>query len=197
MKKYFYTLFMAAFIISSMGFRGCGAFVEFINAVFNYQSREFFAQELSPTSEIYNIAVGENGAIYTSTGREPGPWIESQSGTTNSLNFVRSYNEFDSSVSCAVGNSGTLLVSHDKGISWVDHSIPGLASNLYSFDFLYTQDPLLNFVVCGDNGVVFKSSNNNGVYSWQQIVTNTTEKLNTIGAITSDYILWRERMVKY
>jgi photosystem II stability/assembly factor-like uncharacterized protein len=186
MKKHFYPIFITIVILLSFTLNGCDAFAEFLNAIFNYQATEFFASSLSARSEVYKIAVGENGAIYTATGREPGGWIESQSGTNRSLNFVRTNSSFLIPVSCAVGDSGTILVSNDKGISWVDHSIPGLTANLYSFDFLYTQVPFINFIVCGDNGVVYKSSNNNGVYSWQQIITNTTEQLNTIGAITQD-----------
>jgi|WetSurMetagenome_2_1015567.scaffolds.fasta_scaffold57536_2 photosystem II stability/assembly factor-like uncharacterized protein len=190
MKKHFYTLFMIAFIISSMGFRGCGGVVSFLEALFNYTAGGTIQGESPFGAEIYKIAVGENGAIFTSSGRESTNWIESQSGTTQSLNFVRTYYEPDSIVACAVGNSGTVLFSHDKGIHWSDHSIPALSENLNSFDFIYTKDDYLNIVVCGEAGIVYRSSNSNGVYTWQQVITTTTEKLNTIGAIGSDlYII--------
>lgn len=191
MKKYFYTLFMTAFIISSMGFRGCSILGTVIEELFTYYTTAGHSNslEVSGENEIYGIVVGENGAIYTNTGRESTTWIESFSGTTQSLNFVRTYYIIDSIVACAVGNSGTVLISRDKGINWSDHSIPALTTNLNGFDYLYTEDPYLNYVVCGDNGLVYKSSNTNGNYTWQQLTTNITEKLNTVGAITPDLYL--------
>ncbi|MFZ1520319.1 MAG: T9SS type A sorting domain-containing protein [Ignavibacteriaceae bacterium] len=187
MKKVFYLVFITFIVSSSFGFyRGCG-FLQYLTfSVLGHRSNILISYLEHGGTQIHQFAVGKNGAIFTSIGRDENVWSKSVSGTTQDLNFVRTNSSFLIPIACAVGDSGTVLVSNDKGISWVDHSIPGLTANLYSFDFLYTQVPFINFIVCGDNGVVYKSSNNNGVYSWQQIITNTTEQLNTIGAITQD-----------
>lgn len=187
MKKHFYPIFVVIVMLITFTFSGCDAFYEFLTAIMSYQAAGKWGVSQSLTdSSIYKIAVGENGAVYISSGREPSNWTESQSGTTKNLNFVRTYYDTDSIVACAVGNSGTVLISHDKGLTWEDHSIPAININLYGMDFINTSDTYLNLVVCGDAGTVYKSSNIGGVYTWHQIHTNPAQKFNTIGAIGSD-----------
>jgi photosystem II stability/assembly factor-like uncharacterized protein len=191
MKKYFYKVFFAAFIISAMGFRECGEDIIYIFKTLYYLAgwSEFsITEDGRIVNEIYSIAVGEGGAIYTRAESPPASWVESQSGTTQDLSFVRKYYHPDSLVACAVGNAGTVLISYDRGITWSDHSIPALSENLYSCDFIYTNDDYMNIVVCGESGVVYRLSNLGGIYTWQQITTNTTERLNTIAVYSDFYI---------
>jgi hypothetical protein len=192
MKKYLRIVFFIVFCFSAMGFRGCVLVNDFVEYLFNYHYNMLSrtsTEDGNIESELYSVAVGKAGAIYTRTGGPLAQWTESQSGTTQDLSFVRANPEMEL-VSCAIGNSGTVLLSQDNGITWSDHSIPTLSENLYSFDFIYTNDDYINIVVCGDAGSVYRSSNSNGVYSWQQVTTNASERLNSIGAILSDlYII--------
>ena len=189
MKKKFNIIFITFVVIATFGLSGC----DFINTLFRihlYSVTGVRQWNLPESNEEYHkIAVGKDGAIYTSIGRESNTWIESQSGTTKNLYFVKAFTEFGFFTSATVGDSGTVLVSSDTGITWTDRSIPGLSKNLYGFDFLYTQDPELNYVVCGDNGIIYKSSNTGGVYTWQQINPNRNKRLNTIADVYYDNII--------
>ncbi|MFI5406929.1 MAG: T9SS type A sorting domain-containing protein [Nitrososphaerales archaeon] len=187
MKKYLRVVFFAVFVFSAMGFRGCELLAEFIEGLFWYQATgEFDFQDASGENEIYGIAVGEGGAIYTRAGRPPAIWIESQSGITQRLNFVRVYRNPDSLIAYAVGDGGTVLLSRDKGFTWEDRSIPALSANLYGIDFFTFGANGTDAVVCGDGGVVYKATGSEGNFNWEQINPPTTERLNTIGTITSD-----------
>jgi photosystem II stability/assembly factor-like uncharacterized protein len=187
MKKYFHIVFFAVFIFSVMGFRGCGVLTEFIESLFIYHATgEFSLRNASGENEIYSIAVGDGGAIYTRAGRPPAAWVESQSGVTQRLNFVRVYSNPDSLIAYAVGEGGTVLLSRDKGFTWENRSIPSLSANLYGVDFFSFGANGTDIVVCGDGGVVYKATSSGGTFNWEQINTPTTERLNTIGTITSD-----------
>jgi Secretion system C-terminal sorting domain/Photosynthesis system II assembly factor YCF48 len=187
MKKYFHIVLFAAFVLSALGFRGCGVLADFIESLFYYHATgQFTLQEASGENEIYSIAVGEGGAIYTRAGRPPATWVESQSGITQRLNFVRVYSNPDSLIAYAVGDGGTVLLSRDKGFTWEDRSIPSLSANLYGVDFFSFGANGTDVVVCGDGGVVYKATSSGGTFNWEQINTPTTERLNTIGTITSD-----------
>jgi photosystem II stability/assembly factor-like uncharacterized protein len=187
MKKCFHIVFFAAFVLSALGFRGCGVLGDFIESLFIYHATgEFTLQDAIGENEIYSIAVGEGGKIYTRAGRPPAAWVESQSGITQRLNFVRVYSNPDSLIAYAVGDAGTVLLSRDKGFTWEDRSIPSLSTNLYGVDFFSFGASGTDIVVCGDGGVVYKATSSGGTFNWEQINTPTTERLNTIGTITSD-----------
>jgi photosystem II stability/assembly factor-like uncharacterized protein len=190
MKIKFNIIFIAFVVITSFGFRGCQTLFYFFNAIIYYQSGDYyFFSGSQPNEQFHKIAVGQDGVIYTSIGRESQLWQESQSGTTNNLYFVKMFNDYGFINSAAVGDSGTILVSSDNGITWTNKSIPNLNKNLYAFDFLYTQDPELNYVVCGDSGIIYKSSNSGGVFTWQQINPNRNKRLNTIADVYYDNII--------
>jgi Secretion system C-terminal sorting domain/Photosynthesis system II assembly factor YCF48 len=190
MKRKFNIIFIALVVFTAFGFRGCAIL---LYSIIPYLMLSMWGIDVSDysksNSEFYKIAVGQNGAIFTSTGRESTNWIESQSGTSRNLNFVKASIPFGFISSVTVGDSGTLLVSSDNGITWTDRSVPNLNKDLYAFDFLYFPDPEPNYVVCGDSGIIYKSSNSGGVYTWQEINTNRNKRLNTIGAISEDVII--------
>ena len=187
MKKYLRVVFFAVFIFSVMGFRGCGVIQNFIISLTNYHATGKFGLEAADGEiEIYSIAVGEGGAIYTRDGRPPAQWTETQSGTTAKLNFVRVYNNPDSLIAYAVGDGGTVLLSRDKGYTWENRSIPSLSANLYGIDFLTFGANGTDVVACGDGGIVYKLTDTGATFNWEQINIPTTERLNSIGTITSD-----------
>lgn len=183
MKTKFNIIFITLVAITAFGFRGCEIMNILLFNIFNYQTIYSHYSELEANEEFRKIAVGQNGAIATSIGRSSDIWIESESGTSKDLNFVKSFTDFGFQNVAAVGDSGTVLVSSDKGITWTDRSIPNLNKNLYSFDFLYTQDPELNYVVCGDSGIIYQSTNTGGVYTWHRIYSGGTKRLNTIADV--------------
>ena len=189
MKTQFNTIFITFVVITTFGFRGCEPMLYFLDALFNYQTGNYFYSATQPNEEFRKIAVGQDGAIYTSVGRESQLWLKSQSGTTKNLYYVKTYTDIGPQGSVTVGDSGTVLFSSDNGITWTDRSISNLNKNLYAFDFLYTQDPELNYVVCGDNGVIYKSSNTGGVFTWQQINPTRNKRLNTIADVYYDNII--------
>jgi len=189
MKTKFNLIFITFVAITTFGLSGCD-FINTLLRIYLYSVTGVRQWTLTESNEEYRkIAVGKDGVIYTSIGRESNTWIESQSGTTKNLYFVKTFNDFGFLNSVAVGDSGTVLVSSDNGITWTDRSIPNLSKNLYSFDFLYTQDPELNYVVCGDSGIIYKSSNTGGVFTWQQINPIRNKRLNTIADVYYDNII--------
>jgi len=189
MKTKFNLIFITFVAITTFGLSGCD-FINTLLRIYLYSVTGVRQWTLTESNEEYRkIAVGKDGVIYTSIGRESNTWIESQSGTTRNLYYVKAFTEFGFLTSAAVGDSGTVLVSSDNGITWTDRSIPNLSKNLYSFDFLYTQDPELNYVVCGDSGIIYKSSNIGGVFTWQQINPNRNKRLNTIADVYYDNII--------
>jgi photosystem II stability/assembly factor-like uncharacterized protein len=189
MKKYFYKLIIIVSLFGIMGFGDCSELWYALWGIsLNGLGTGFHNTTTDANSEVelYNIAVGKQGAIYTGEGRSPSFWVERPSGTTQNLNFVRVYNNPDSLITYAVGDGGTVLLSRDKGLTWVDRSIPSLTANLYGIDIFNNFTDGINVVVCGDGGVVYKSTNSGGNLTWVQVNTPTTERLNTIGAIGSD-----------
>ena len=138
----------------------------------------------------YGIVVGDSGAVATSDGRPPVPWIERVSGTTQGLNFVKIYNHPDSTIAFAVGNNATVLRSVDKGHTWVNRNIPSESSNLYGLDFLPGFAPNspageVNVVVCGNSGKVWKSAYTVSGWSWINLSISTTKKFNSVAAVNS------------
>ncbi len=173
MKKYLRVVFFAVFIFSVMGFRGCGVLANFIESLFIYHATgQLTLPDASGENEIYSIAVGEGGAIYTRAGRPPAIWVESQNGITQRLNFVRVYSNPDSLIAYAVGDGGTVLLSRDKGLTWEDRSIPALSANLYGIDFFTFGANGTDAVVCGDGGVVYKATGSGGNFNWERINTS-------------------------
>lgn len=136
----------------------------------------------------YSIACGEAGTILTSDGRPPASWITRPSGTTQNLNQVKIYSVPDSNIAFAVGNSSTVIASHDKGHTWVNRSITEEQFNVNGLDFiLYNNNPIVHVIVVGDSGTVFRSNNYGSNWVWYQYFPNTTRKLISVAAISNQF----------
>jgi photosystem II stability/assembly factor-like uncharacterized protein len=187
MKKYFNKIVFAVSIIGIMGFGECTqAWYALWGISLNGLGTGFLNTTTDAGSEIefYSIAVGELGTIYTGEGKSPSFWVERSSGTAQNLNFVRVYDYYpDSLITYAVGDGGTVLLSRDKGLTWVDRSIPGLTRNLYGLDYFDVFQGV-GVVVCGDSGIICISTDS-GI-SWTQHNAITTNKFNSIMAYGGD-----------
>ena len=190
MKKHFYLIFMGFFLFSVLGLSECnslGNVFDWTIAFMRYLSQssevlmDLSTQKIQ--SEVYSISVGENGKIMTRTGRLPADWIEIESGTTESLNFVKTHGYPNYSIACSVGDSGIVLYSRDRGQTWENISIPSLTQNLYGLRFIdydYSINKAL-VIVCGDGGLVYRSYiSTDTLWTWEQINTPTTQRLNSI-----------------
>ena len=186
MKKKIYKLIIIVSLFGIMGFGDCSELWYALWGIsLNSNSSGSTSHRLNGDGEveIYNIAVGKSGEIYTGEGRSPSFWVERSSGTTQNLNFVRVHNNPDSLITYAVGDGGTVLLSRDKGLTWVDRSIPSLTANLYGLDYFYVSNGV-GIVVCGESGIICISTDS-GI-NWTQHSTITTNKLNSIMAYGGD-----------
>ncbi len=188
MKKYYYKFVFVVSILGILGFGQCQSFTNFILVLMYGEDagRLFTGADASGVSEIYSIAVGDQGAIYTAAGRSPADWVERQSGTINTLRFVKVFNDSTIALAVAVGDAGTVLQSTDKGENWTDRSIPGVTKKLFSLIFIDYQGGDIVAVVCGEDGVMYKSTNTGSGWDWAEINTGITENLNSIVAIDGE-----------
>ena len=197
MKNRFYVIFMGFFLFSVLGLSECDSLNKVFEGIAGFmrylsQSSEedFSAEKIQ--SEVYGISVGENGKIMTRTGRAPAVWFERESGTTQNLNFVKTYGYPDYSIACTVGDSGTVLYSRDKGQTWENLTILSLAQNLYGFNFIgydYNINKAL-VIVCGEGGAVYRSYiSTDTLWTWKQINTPTAQRLNSVAAWLGLYLV--------
>ena len=182
MKKVFYIILASVVSISTTGFKGCNSdggsqFYKFLVVAFGGSVL------LDGPTQPYGITVGDSGRILTSDGRPPAPWTDRQSGTTQRLNYVKVDDGQDSSIAFAVGNTGTVLRSSDRGYTWADRSIVSTTRNLYGCEFIET---LGHIVVVGDSGLVMKSTNVGGNWTWLDISPQTSTTFKSIGLVTFD-----------
>jgi photosystem II stability/assembly factor-like uncharacterized protein len=106
------------------------------------------------------------------------------------LNYVKAFNNPDSTIAFAVGNSGTALRSSDRGHTWVNRSVPSSTKDFYGFDFIeYFPNVGVHIVVVGDSGTVMKSTSSGGNWTWLARNAPTTRRLKSVGVITSDIIV--------
>ncbi len=198
MKRFYFIILVPATIFLTFGFRGCGAaylaFIEVLNAAaYGTVIGESVAENT------FGIAVGDNGHIYTQEGGPTSGWTQQTSPVTENLNYNKIYviNDPITYFAGAVGNNSTVIWSTDRGLTWEDHSFATLnksgkevAINFYGMDFLaYTYSEIYP-VVCGDGGKIYKSTDGGGGnWNWQEITTITSNRLNSIGAITADIII--------
>lgn len=109
------------------------------------------------------IAVGENGTVLRSTDGSTFAINRSTSGVTANLNGVHFY---DSRIGWAVGDSGTLIITRDKGLTWQSQPmIEGrtqapVTENLTSVAFFNMDDGL----AIGLKGTILKTAD--GGYTW-------------------------------
>ncbi len=195
MKKIIYLFLISIVFIISTGFRGC------LDGLSIYDGKPTgLNTRISPNqdniTELYSIAVCENGKILTSDGRPLAPWIERPSGTTQNLNAVKNRSSVlnpqmtggnDSATAFAVGNNATVLRSLDEGHTWENRSIPNEHHNFYGLDlFMYTPPSGVHAVVCGDSGRVMRSFGSGSNWQWYGYNAGV-RRLYSIVAINSQY----------
>jgi hypothetical protein len=111
------------------------------------------------------VAVGDNGAIYSST--DGSSWQRHSSGSSTWLRGIA----YGAGMFVAVGETGTILNSAN-GADWVKVS-SGTSADLNRVTYTGTQ-----FVVVGDGGVVRVSASGS---SWQNQSPNTSKDLLDVG----------------
>jgi len=131
------------------------------------------SNEIDGTIEDYGIAIGDNGLIQISRGRDTINFQPVNSGTTQDLKGadIRSggFSAF------AVGNNGTIVRSTNRGVNW--SVIPtGSTANLNAVRFGFGG----NHFAVGDNGTILKSSNLG--QNWSAISSTTTRNLNAVSS---------------
>ncbi len=173
MKKILILTLILFVSFTSMSFRGCtegGSWTFFI--VIKCLAEALNLNE-GMTDEIYTIYVGENGAIFRSSGETNIVFEQKISGTTQQLNYVRVIQSTaDNNTVMAVGNNGTIVRSTNTGNTW-SVATPITSANLYGTDF---NDVFSH--AAGDNGTVLWSSN--GGANWSQVPSGTTRNLKAI-----------------
>lgn len=188
MKKSIYVLLTAAIFITSTGFRGCESF---LYGLFGIDVNSFeFALVFGSSDNLpvhYGVAVTDDGKIYTSEGRPPAPWVLRNTGSTRRLNSVKILNNTDSSVTYAVGDSGTVLRSTDKGHTWSNRNVPYQNfPNLHGLDFLPLQGgQFANIIAVGNNGKVVKSENFGNYWNWFEYPSLTSRNFRSVAVINS------------
>jgi photosystem II stability/assembly factor-like uncharacterized protein len=203
MKKIIYFLLILAVFVSIAGFRGCGygqgesVWGDFIGSV-SIGVYGPISNLPGQSNNNYSVCVGENGTIYTSDGRPPAPWVLRQSGTNRNLNYVKVYKHSDSTIAYAVGKTGTVLYSIDKGHSWINRNIPSVLTNLYGLDYNVGFAPLspageVNVVVCGDSGKVWKSTGSGGSWMWTFYNLGVIRRLNSVAVNSGIFVVVGEK----
>ena len=156
MKKIFTRISLVILVISLMGFRECGLFINPLNAPpIESASGMSIYPPLTTRAEndtlYYSLYVGSDGKINRSTGRIEIIFEDIESGTTETLNAVRTSNNYYQNLAAIAGNNGTVLVSDNTGLTWTIKS-PVTSANLYGVDHNY-----FLFAV-GDNGTILYAS---------------------------------------
>lgn len=193
----FFILFSAAIVF---GFRGCHlgeeTFLSLLTAAAFGTDPGF---GLSPDAETsFGIAVGNDGDVYTKDS-PASSWVQQSSPVTENLNSTNIFAIYDpiTFFGCAVGNNGTVIWSTDKGHTWEDLSFATASSsdingsiNFFGVDFISYSYLEIFPIACGDDGKIYKSTDGGGGnWTWQEVNTITTNRLNSIAAITSDLII--------
>jgi hypothetical protein len=108
------------------------------------------------------LAVGNGGALFSSTTGDGGTWTATPSGVTVNLNGI-----VGGGLAVAVGDGGTVISSTD-GTTWTPQT-SGVSTRLNAI----TVGQGL-FVVVGDGGVILRSSDGT---TWQPSTSGTTQDL--------------------
>ena len=187
MKRFFYILFLSTTVFFSFGFKGCAIICYFIYGVTDHTF------DLRPGQDGV-IVIGPNGEISHCNKNDCGCGVTLVS--TQNLNGIgnRGVSSGDAStpeefITVIVGDSGTVLYSIDGGETLDDRSIPGVMNNLYDFDFLDYGGDDLQVVVCGEDGIMYKSTNSGSGWTWLPVNAITSNNLTSIITITTDYII--------
>jgi photosystem II stability/assembly factor-like uncharacterized protein len=194
MKKYFNKTSMIFLLLFALSVQECDSddepFSIIMAALSNFPSN--LGKYPNDQNGFTIISVGENGKIIARAGRPPADWMEVESGTTHDLNFVKTYSYPFYSIACVVGDSGTVLYSKDRGQTWENLSITSLTQNLYGLNFIdydYNINKAL-IIACGESGVVYRSYiSTDTVWTWEQVNTPTTQRLNSITSWLGLYLV--------
>ncbi len=179
MKKLFTQLFICVF---ATGFRGSCFFVptDLENPLsilvygFRYNGSD------AGFVDNYYLAAGTNGKIYRSTDPVSDPWTEMVSVTSNDLHSLSVCERYDTAVTFAVGDNGTIIKSLDQGLTWsVMNS--GVSGKLNSVDFIGSD--IDNAIAVGNSGVILTTTN--GGINWINVSTGITKNLNSVYAQNS------------
>ncbi|MBK6773140.1 MAG: T9SS type A sorting domain-containing protein [Ignavibacteria bacterium] len=128
----------------------------------------------------YYLAAGTNGKIYRSTDPVSDPWTEMVSVTSNDLHSLSVCERYDTAVTFAVGDNGTIIKSLDQGLTWsVMNS--GVSGKLNSVDFIGSD--IDNAIAVGNSGVILTTTN--GGINWINVSTGITKNLNSVYAQNS------------
>jgi hypothetical protein len=176
MKKYFNKTSMIFLLLFALSVQECDSddepFSIIMAALSNFPSN--LGKYPNDQNGFTIISVGENGKIIARAGRPPADWMEVESGTTHDL------------------NSGTVLYSKDRGQTWENLSITSLTQNLYGLNFIdydYNINKAL-IIACGESGVVYRSYiSTDTVWTWEQVNTPTTQRLNSITSWLGLYLV--------
>lgn len=112
------------------------------------------------------IAIGENGTVLRTNDGSSFSTVRSTSGVISNLNGIYFY---DNRIGWIAGDSGSLLISTDRGLSWQSQPIfearsqTNISEDLHSIAFFSMDDGL----VVGDSGVILKTAD--GGYTWTSV----------------------------
>jgi photosystem II stability/assembly factor-like uncharacterized protein len=148
MKKTLIVTSLVIICLVSMSFRGCttGFFHDVSFAIYNSSGAQYDYFDNS-TVIFYNISVGSNGTILRTQGTNNFVFNQVPSGTTQSLNDIRTSNNPYQDEAAICGNNGTVLVSQNAGLNWTLKT-PVTGANLYGVDHSYY------LYAVGDNGTI-------------------------------------------
>ncbi len=179
MKKFILPLFVVC--IFAAGFRGSCVFVkkthqnpiETLSSGLRYNGSEGLV-------DLYYIAAGAGGKIYTTTDPLNMAWTERNIATLNTINYLKNTIRIDTAVTFGVGDNGTVIRSLDQGITWsvLNSSV---TENLNSIDFIGSG--LNDLIAVGESGLIIKSTN--GGDNWSIINSGVTKNLNSVFSLNS------------
>lgn len=175
MKKIILTL--SVLCIFATGFRGGCHFKESLTGNDPFYALVSGLRYLKNDSfiELYYIAAGAGGKIYTSEDPVSGAWTERSSGTTSNINYLKTAGRTDTAVTFGVGDNGAIIRSLNQGDNWtvLNSSVTG---NLKSIDFVSSN--LNDVIAIGESGLIIKSTDLGD--SWISINSGVTKNLNSI-----------------
>lgn len=111
------------------------------------------------------VAVGDVGTVITSANNVD--WTSQTTGINSNLNAI-AYDGKGKLV--AVGNSGSIITSVDRGVNWDKTSIPDVTVNLNAIAYDDNK-----FVAVGDNGTVVTYTPDKG---WEKVTRKLTDNSN-------------------
>lgn len=133
---------------------------------------------------LYYIAAGAGGKIYTTDDPVSGTWAERSSGTTNNINYLKTIGRTDTAITFGVGENGSIIRSLNQGISWTVLN-SSVNVNLRSIDFVGSD--INEVIATGESGLIIRSTNLGD--SWTPVNSGVTKNLNSVFAASFFSIL--------